>query len=133
MKVPRAACVLITRGTSVLAVSRKYDHAAFGLPAGSIDPGETPTQAAVRELREETGFVVGESDLVLIYAGPVHAPDGDPVPTFWAPDPGGEPSSSEEGIVRWVDWQTLERGPYAAYNTNVRLAFIDHLPRTHEP
>jgi 8-oxo-dGTP pyrophosphatase MutT (NUDIX family) len=27
----------------------------LGLPKGHIDPGETPTQAAVREVREETG------------------------------------------------------------------------------
>ncbi|NCB51121.1 MAG: NUDIX hydrolase [Clostridia bacterium] len=28
----------------------------FGLPAGLIDPGETPEEAAVRELKEETGL-----------------------------------------------------------------------------
>ncbi len=27
----------------------------LGLPKGHIDPGETPLQAAVREVREETG------------------------------------------------------------------------------
>jgi 8-oxo-dGTP pyrophosphatase MutT (NUDIX family) len=27
------------------------------IPAGIMDPGETPQQAAIRELREETGFV----------------------------------------------------------------------------
>lgn len=27
------------------------------VPAGLVDPGETPEQAAVRELREETGYV----------------------------------------------------------------------------
>jgi 8-oxo-dGTP pyrophosphatase MutT (NUDIX family) len=31
----------------------------LGLPKGHIDPGETPLQAATREVREETG-VVGE-------------------------------------------------------------------------
>jgi 8-oxo-dGTP pyrophosphatase MutT (NUDIX family) len=118
-----AACVLIVRDGLVLAVSRKHDHTAFGLPGGSVDPGETAKAAAARELREETGFVVSEGDLVLIHEGPVHDADerGD-VPTFWAPDPGGEPRTSEEGVVAWVDWEVLVRGPYAAYNAKVRAA-----------
>jgi len=33
-------------------------------PGGGVDPGETDEQAAVREVLEETGFVVEESDLV---------------------------------------------------------------------
>lgn len=33
-------------------------------PAGIIDPGETPAQTAVRELHEETGIRVEESDLI---------------------------------------------------------------------
>ena len=35
-------------------------------PAGIIDPGETPAEAAVRELHEETGIRVEESDLIEI-------------------------------------------------------------------
>lgn len=30
------------------------------LPAGGVDPGEAPEQAAVRELREETGYAPGK-------------------------------------------------------------------------
>lgn len=33
-------------------------------PGGGVDPGETDEQAAVREVHEETGFVVVEADLV---------------------------------------------------------------------
>jgi 8-oxo-dGTP pyrophosphatase MutT (NUDIX family) len=40
---------------------RQYKHGIgqtlLELPAGAIDPGETPAACAIRELREETGYV----------------------------------------------------------------------------
>ena len=38
----------------------------FNFPGGHIEPGETPEQAAVRELAEETGLTAAESQLVPI-------------------------------------------------------------------
>lgn len=35
----------------------------WDIPGGHLDPGETPQAAAVRELREETGFRVSEREL----------------------------------------------------------------------
>jgi 8-oxo-dGTP pyrophosphatase MutT (NUDIX family) len=48
---------------------RQYKHGigdiVFELPAGAIDPNETPAQAAAREFVEETGYVVeGQLELV---------------------------------------------------------------------
>ena len=34
----------------------ELDREIYGLPAGLIDPGETPEEAARRELKEETGL-----------------------------------------------------------------------------
>ena len=39
----------------------------MGDPGGGIDPGETEATAAVREVSEETGYVLAESELI----GPV--------------------------------------------------------------
>lgn len=38
----------------------ELDREIYGLPAGLIDPGETPEQSAIRELREETGLELTE-------------------------------------------------------------------------
>lgn len=47
---------------------RQYKHGIgktlLELPAGAIDPGETPLQCAVRELAEETGYTAPEMEFV---------------------------------------------------------------------
>lgn len=66
------------------------DEYIYSLPAGLIDPGETPGQAAAREMLEETGFVFTE------YTG------GDACarrPFFLAPGFSDEPGAAVFGTV----------------------------------
>jgi len=65
---PAVGIMLINRDGSVF-VGRRIDMpaglAAWQMPQGGIDPGETPRQAALRELKEEVGTdkaeILGES------------------------------------------------------------------------
>ncbi|MDP1835288.1 MAG: NUDIX hydrolase [Chlamydiales bacterium] len=49
--------ILDSERKSVLLVQRK-DVPVWVLPGGGIDPGETPEQAVIREVEEETGLQV---------------------------------------------------------------------------
>ncbi|MPZ25882.1 MAG: NUDIX domain-containing protein [Micromonosporaceae bacterium] len=51
----------------VLLCQQSQGHRLWGLPGGKIRPGESPVQAAIRDIREETGMETDIVDLVGIY------------------------------------------------------------------
>ncbi|AEB07869.1 NUDIX hydrolase [Coriobacterium glomerans PW2] len=58
-----AVAIVALTETGKIALVRQYrtalDRVTVEIPAGKIDPGEEPLEAARRELKEETGFVPG--------------------------------------------------------------------------
>ena len=51
-----AASVAVFRDGRVLIARRAKPPQLWSLPGGAVEPGETPAEAAAREVREETGI-----------------------------------------------------------------------------
>jgi ADP-ribose pyrophosphatase YjhB (NUDIX family) len=75
---PSVSAVVLSEGR--LLLQQRADSGEWGLPGGSVEIGETVTDAIVREVREETGFEVTAGRLIGVYSDPrfqvVRYPDG---------------------------------------------------------
>jgi ADP-ribose pyrophosphatase YjhB (NUDIX family) len=107
--VPSANVVVVNDDGTILLI-RRTDNGNLALPGGGMDLGESITQAAVREVREETGLDVELTGLVGIYTNPRHVieytSDGEVRQefsiVFTARPTGGSPRiSSESSDVVW--------------------------------
>jgi 8-oxo-dGTP pyrophosphatase MutT (NUDIX family) len=121
----QSAVVLIIRRDSrqVLAVTNPA-HGGWGLPGGKVEAGETPEQAAVRELAEETGLLVEDKHLHRLFAGAwsFRQADGSIGPVrdahmLLAEVARGFPRPREPGTkVCWMSWRGLiVASPFADY------------------
>ncbi|MEV8374814.1 NUDIX hydrolase [Kribbella sp. NPDC056861] len=80
------AGVLAFRAGRVALVREHYEdwtNEQWSLPSGKIEPGESPSEAAARELREETGLLVTPDQLTLIAEVLVVSHDGTSRSTAW--------------------------------------------------
>jgi len=71
--IPTGVHVLCKAGNRILLMRRSgtgFFDGLYSLPGGHVEPGESVRQAAVREMREETGALLREADLQFL--GVVH-------------------------------------------------------------
>lgn len=69
--VPSVNVVVVNERGEILLI-RRTDNNNWALPGGAIDLGESLTQAAVREVKEETGVDCEVTGLIGTYTDPKH-------------------------------------------------------------
>jgi 8-oxo-dGTP diphosphatase len=98
--------VLRQEATPLIAVVRLRKRNEWVLPKGKLDDGETPRDAAEREVLEETGHDVSVHEFLgtLVYESGGRFK----VVHYWRMETGREPSHELMDDVRAVDWLPLE-------------------------
>ncbi|WP_419185455.1 NUDIX domain-containing protein [Paenibacillus polymyxa] len=64
------ACVILIDDEGRLLLQQRTDNGLWGLPGGSMEPGENMKEVASRELFEEVGLEAEELELLDIFSGP---------------------------------------------------------------
>ena len=101
-----AAAVLVMQGGRVLLVRRVNEpfRGLWTLPAGFVNGGEDPAEAAVRECLEETGLSVRVTRVYDIVSGREHPRGADFVIVYLAEVLGGEMKAEDDAdAVEWFD------------------------------
>lgn len=108
--VPACGVLAVDERGRVL-LQRRRDTGQWALPMGKMELGETPSECAIRETREETGILVEITGLLGVFSDPGHIVqygDGEIRQEYevilLARPTSGEPSVNDEASeVGWVD------------------------------
>src|SRR5579863_1924497 len=116
--------VLRAEETTLIAVVRLRKRNEWVLPKGKLDDGETPRDAAEREVVEETGHDVSVRDFLGTL---VHESGGRcKVVHYWRMEASALPSRTLMDDVRAVDWLPLEAAIERLSRAYER-AFLEHV------
>lgn len=117
---------MITDGTRVLVQNRvDPDWSGYTFPGGHVEPGESFTDAVIREVQEETGLTIEAPRLCGIKDWPEDDGSRYMVLLYRAERFSGTLVSSGEGEVSWVELDELRSLPLADSMENMLRVFLE--------
>ncbi len=113
--IPRVL-VFVSRGDELLLLQRsphkKLWPGLYNAPGGHVERGETPDEAAIREVAEETGLQVANLTLRGLLMGDAVADlPGVLVFIYQARASGQLSARTDEGVPHWTPWSRLHDIP----------------------
>ncbi len=118
-----------------LLLQEKSSGEGWSLPAGGIEPGETPQQAIAREVLEETGLTVRSLDLLGVFGGAEFRytyPHGDQVEyvvALFRCEVGDEPGSPTDPETRSLKFTARAEMPKLALPYPMDMLFPERAAR----
>ena len=129
----RYTLCFLNRGDYVLMLHRRNppNQGLWNGVGGHLEPGETPIASVLREVREETGFVLPAVTFrgILTWDGFETPPGG--LYIFTAEAPPGEPLDCSEGRLAWQPRRWIFTSPEVVSNIHIfgPLVFGDAPPQ----
>jgi ADP-ribose pyrophosphatase YjhB (NUDIX family) len=136
---PSVSVIVVDDHARLLLVRHTSNRDGWAVPGGAVDIGESPAQAAVREIREETGLQISQLRLLDVLGGSdyeVTYPNGDWVAyvtaVYQAGIADGIPVPDQEEISE-LDWFAPPQLPSVDLNRFTRALLRDRPPRHMTP
>jgi ADP-ribose pyrophosphatase YjhB (NUDIX family) len=118
---PAARIIVENKNNEILIIER-CDNGLIGLPAGAIEEGETIEECIKREVREETGLILTDLEVIGISSNPnreiVKYPNGDIIQYFTIEFY----SKNWKGDIKIIDKKEVRKAQF------VNVRFLKDLP-----
>lgn len=111
--------IIIEVQGGIVLIERKNPPPGWALPGGFVDVGESVSQAAVREAREETSLEVTLTEQFFAYSDPTRDPRGATCSVVFVGRASGEPRAADD--AKNVRVYALDALPPLAFDHGVIL------------